>query len=170
MPAEPGELGDFEDGQIPVVDSRAANRVSSSVTESTESRFSESAGVEPFIQRPLGSVEDGVADDIRPLTNSGIAQACLIVLKADVERTPGTESADAVNLPSGSENSHDAGGFARKREFPHVVENQGVGNVLVRDGFLPFGMERILHREEAAFAVFVGRRGDVPRIRVRSLE
>src|SRR5262249_19674911 len=102
VPPEPGELGDFEDGQIPVVDSRAANRVSSSVTESAQSWLGKSAGFEPFIQGPLGPIQDGIANDIRAFTNSGITQARLVVLEADVERTPGTERGNAVDLPSGS--------------------------------------------------------------------
>src|SRR5215470_10183750 len=111
MASKPREVGDFEDGQIPVVDSRATNRVSSSVAECAQRRLRKSARVEPFIQCPLRSIEHGIADDIRALTNSGITQPCLIVLETNVERPPGTERRDAVDLPSGSENLHDARGF-----------------------------------------------------------
>src|SRR5215471_4491731 len=43
-------------------------------------------------------------------------------------------------------------------------------DILVGDSLLPLWVVRILHRQEARFAVFVGGGRDVPRVSIRRLE
>src|SRR4029077_12994634 len=81
---EPGNARDLEDGQIPVVDSRASHRVSSAIAESAEGRLGKGGCVTRLARSSVRFIQSGVGYDIRALADSKISQACIFVLEADV--------------------------------------------------------------------------------------
>src|SRR5882724_10740290 len=170
MTPEPRDIRDFEDGEIPIVDSGAAHEVSTGIAERTQSRLGKSGSIEPLIEGAIGFAQGWIPGDVRALADSKVSQTGIFVLQADVQGAARAEHSDPVHLPSRRKNFHDSIGLATKGKFPNIIEHQGVRNVLVSNRLFPVGVESILYGQETGFTVLVGGRGDVARVGVGGLE